>query len=94
MHEFTAMSTPPAPPPPTQGYERPYYGGSMPPVPLPSVELVVFLLVWFVIGLITLVADGREGVSPPQFVTGSVALAIGFMISRGLAKLGKVIEGR
>ena len=89
------MSTSLSAPPPTQGYERPYYGsGGMPPVPLPSIELIVFLLVWFVVGLVTLVADGSEGVSPPQFVTASVALAVGFMIARGLAKLGKVIEGR
>ncbi|MDQ3668690.1 MAG: hypothetical protein M3377_00165 [Actinomycetota bacterium] len=87
------MSTSPSAPPPTQGYERPYYGSGMPPVPLPSIELIVFLLVWFVVGLVTLLADGREGVSPPQFVTASVALAVGFMIARGLAKLGKVIEG-
>ena len=88
------MSTSPSAPPPTQGYERPYYGSGMPPVPLPSIELIVFLLVWFVVGLVTLVADGRDGVNPPQFVTASVALAVGFMVSRGLAKLGKVIEGR
>jgi hypothetical protein len=66
----------------------------MPPVPIPSIELIVFLLVWFVVALVTLAADGREGVNPRQFVNASVALAIGFMISRGLAKLGKVIEGR
>jgi hypothetical protein len=88
------MSTSPSSPPPTQGYERPYYGTGMPPVPLPSIELLVFLLVWFVVALVTLVADGREGVNPRHFVAASVALAVGFMISRGLAKLGKVIEGR
>ena len=85
------MSTPASPPPP-QGYDRPYYGGGMPPVPVPSGELVVFLLVWFVIAIITLVTDGAGGVGPAQFVTASVALAIGYMIGRGIAKAGKVFE--
>jgi hypothetical protein len=84
------MSTPP----PTQGYERPYYGSGMPPVPLPSIELIIFFLVWFVVGIVTLVADKAEGVNPRHFVAASVALAVGFMISRGLAKLGKVVESR
>ena len=86
------MSTPGSPPP--QGYDRPYYGGGVPPVPVPSGELVVFLLVWMVIGIVTLVTDGAGGVGPTQFVTGSVALAIGFMIARGIAKAGKVFESR
>ncbi len=88
------MSTPPAAPPPPQGYERPYYGQGFPPLPLPSGELLVFFLVWFVIGLVTLVADGREGVNPRHFVFASVALAVGFMLARGIAKAGKVFEGR
>jgi hypothetical protein len=87
------MSTPPAPPP-SQGYDRPYYGGGMPPVPAPSGELVVFLLVWFVISVIALVTDGADGVDPRGFVTASVALAIGYMIARGIAKAGKVFENR
>ena len=86
------MSTSASPPP--QGYDRPYYGGGMPPVPAPSGELVVFLLVWMVIGIVTLVTDGAGGVGPAQFVTGSVALGIGFMIARGIAKAGKVFENR
>ena len=86
------MSTPPAPP--AQGYERPYYGANLPPLPVPSGELLVFLLVWLVIGLITLVADGAEGVNPRHFVAASVGLAVGYMIARGIAKAGKVYENR
>jgi hypothetical protein len=80
------MSTPPAAPPP-RGYD--YGGGS--PVPPPTAELVVFLLVWVVIALITLLVDS---VDPPQFVWASVALAVGFMLARGFAKLGRAHEGR
>ncbi len=83
------MSTPPATPP---SYEPPSYG--LPPLPVPSGELLVFLLVWVVVGLITLAADGREGVNPRHFVAASVALAVGYMIGRGIAKAGKVLEGR
>ncbi len=81
------MSSPPSPPPPPQG--DPYGGGS--PIPAPSGELVVFILAWFVSGLVTLLADS---VDPPQFVWGTVVLAVGFMLARGFAKLGKVYENR
>ena len=87
------MSSPPAGPPPSQGYERPYYPAGLPPLPIPSGELLLFLLVWLVVGLVTLVADGREGVNPRHFVAASVVLAVGYMIARGIAKAGKVLEG-
>ena len=87
------MSTPASPPPP-QGYDGPYYGAGMPQVPAPSGELVVFLVVWLVIALVTIVADDAGGVGPGQFVTASVALAIGYMLARGIAKAGKVFENR
>ena len=51
----------------------------------------MFLLVWLVVAIITLAADT---VDPPEFVTASVFLAVGYMLSRGLAKLGKVYENR
>lgn len=86
------MSTPASPPP--EGYDRPYYGMGMSPIPMPSGELVVFLLVWFVIGIVTLAADGAGGVDPRDFVRASVALAVGYMIARGIAKAGKVFEAR
>jgi hypothetical protein len=80
------MSTTPQPPP-QQGYERPYYG---PPMGLPgNTELVVFLLVWFVVLIVTLAADAVDW---PAFVVATVALAGAYMISRGIAKAGKVYE--
>ena len=72
---------------PPQGYD--YGGGS--PVPPPSAELVVFVLAWVAVGLITLLDDS---VDPPQFVWATVVLAVGFMLARGFAKLGKVYENR
>jgi hypothetical protein len=72
-------ATPPQPPPPTQGYDRPYYGA---PLPLPSLngELVLFLLAWLV--------------AWSGFLTATVVLAAAYMISRGIAKAGKVFESR
>ena len=87
------MSTPPSQPP-AQGYEGPYYGPGFPPFPVPSGELLVLLFVWLVVGLVTLVTDGRDGVNPRHFVAASVALAVGYMLARGIAKAGKVYEGR
>lgn len=81
------MATPPAQPPPTQ----PYYGSAMPPLPAPTGELVVFLLAWLVVFLITLLADSVDW---PAFVTATTVLAAAFVISRGIAKAGKVLEGR
>jgi hypothetical protein len=77
------------PPPPGQGYGSPYYG--MPAMPAPNGELVVFLLVWAVIFIVTIAA---KGVDWPQFTTATVLLTAAYMISRGIAKAGKVFEGR
>jgi hypothetical protein len=85
------MSTPPSQPPPTQTYDRPYYGAGFPPVPAPTGELVVFLLVWVIVFIITLAADTVDW---PDFVTASVVLAAAFILSRGIAKAGKVLENR
>jgi hypothetical protein len=83
-------TTPPAqPPPPTQSYDRPYY--SPMPVPPPNGELVVFLLAWLVVFIVTLAADAVDW---PAFVTATVALSIGYMLSRGIAKASRVFEGR
>ena len=82
------MSTQQTPPPPP-GYERPYYAG-MPPMPAPNGELVVFLAAWVVVLIVTLATDA---VSWAHFVTATVVLAAGYMISRGIAKAGKVLEG-
>jgi hypothetical protein len=85
------MSTTPPPQQPSPGYDRPYYGSGIPPLPILNGELLVFLLAWAVVGIITLASDS---VNPDSFVTATVALAFGYMISRGIAKAGKVLEGR
>ena len=85
------MSQPPPPEPPSQGFERPYYGPAAFPVPPVSGELVVFLFVWLVAALVALATDEVNAV---HFLTATVALAVGYMLSRGIAKAGKGPEGR
>jgi hypothetical protein len=63
----------------------------MPPVPTLNGELIVFLLVWVIVFIITLADDTVDW---SGFVTASVVLAAAYMISRGIAKAGKVIENR
>jgi hypothetical protein len=63
----------------------------MPPLPAPTGEFVVFLLAWLVVFLITLIADTADW---PAFVTATTVLAAAFVISRGIAKAGKVLENR
>lgn len=84
------MSTPPSQPPPTQPYDRPYYGSGMPPLPHLNGELIVFVLMSVVALVVTVAAPS---VHWPMFVTATVVLAFGYMLSRGIAKAGKVIEG-
>jgi hypothetical protein len=83
------LSTPPPPPPPAPSYERPYY--SMPPVPAPPAELIVFLVAWAVALIVTLAADRVDW---PDFLQATVFLSAAFIISRGIAKAGKVFENR
>lgn len=81
------MSTPPSAPPPQQGQ---YYGPSM-PIPAPHGELIVYILAIVTLGIIALAAetvDARELAVYGTFIT------IGYLLSRGLAKLGKVYESR
>ena len=80
------MATQPTPPPPQ--YERPY-GASIPPLPAPTSELVIYVLVLFIVGMVALISDT---VGAREFGTWAVALTIGYLLSRGLAKLGKVFE--
>ena len=83
------MSTPQTPPPPPTGSSgQPYYG--MPALPSLNGELIVFVLVWVVVFIVTLASDTVDW---PGFVTASVILAAAYMISRGIAKAGKVLEG-
>jgi cytochrome c oxidase subunit IV len=77
------------PPPPNQPYgQPPYYG--MPGMPAPNGELVVFLLVWAVVFIVTVASDRVDW---PEFTTATVFLAAAYMIARGIAKAGKVLEG-
>ena len=82
-------STPPPPPPPAQSYERQAY--PMPPVPAPTGELIVFLVAWLVALIVTLAADAVDWTA---FLTATVVLAAAYIISRGIAKAGKVYEHR
>jgi hypothetical protein len=86
------MSTaPPSPPPPPPGYDRPYYGPGMPAMPSPTGELAVFVVAWVVIFIVTLAADSVDW---PLFVQMTALLAAAYVISRGIAKAGKVLERR
>jgi hypothetical protein len=86
------MSTAPqAPPPPPPAYDRPYYGPGMPGIPSPTGELAVFLVAWVVTLIVTLAADS---VGWEQFVRVTALLAAAYILSRGIAKAGKVVEGR
>lgn len=89
------MSTtpPPSQPPPPPGYDQGLYGagGGMPQLPAINGEFVVFVLVWAIFGIIALASD-QIGAS--EFMTASVPLAVAYILSRGIAKLGKVIESR
>ena len=88
------MSTtpPPSPPPPPPGYDQGLYGSGagMPQLPAINGEFVFFVLVWAVLGIIALASD-QIGAS--EFVTATVPLAVAYILSRGIAKLGKVLEG-
>ena len=59
-------------------------------LPFPgNAELLVYLLAWLVITLIWLFSDE---VGPGTFATLTVALTFGYLISRGIAKAGRVLE--
>jgi hypothetical protein len=63
----------------------------MPSVPAPPAELIVFLLMWVVALIVTVAADSVDW---PAFLTATTVLAAAFIISRGIAKAGKVFESR
>jgi hypothetical protein len=81
------MSTAPPPPPQQSGY----YGPGLPPIPVPHAELIVYVLAIVVLGIIALAA---ETVDARELVVYGTFLTIGYLLSRGLAKLGKVYESR
>ncbi|MGH3010995.1 MAG: hypothetical protein ACRDLZ_05885 [Gaiellaceae bacterium] len=80
---------PPPPPPPVTTYERQYY--PMPPVAAPPLELIVFLFAWVVALIVTVAADS---VNWPDFLFATTFVSVAFIISRGIAKAGKVFESR
>jgi hypothetical protein len=58
------------------------------PIPLNS-ELLIYLLVWIILALMWILDDGIED---GEFGTWTVALTFGYLISRGIAKAGRVYE--
>jgi hypothetical protein len=85
-------TSPPSPPPPPPGYDQGLYSGAgLSQLPAINGEFVFFVLVWAVIGVIALASD-QIGAS--EFITATVPLAVAYILSRGIAKLGKVIESR
>jgi hypothetical protein len=88
------MSTAPPPSqPPPPGYEPGMYGAGAGFSQLPAIngEFVFFVFVWAVFGIIALASDE---IGASEFMTASVPLAVAYILSRGIAKLGKVIESR
>jgi len=86
---MSSTPPPPPPPPPSTSYERQYY--NVPSMAPPPAELVVFLLGWVVALIVTVAADS---VGWPAFLTATTVISAAFIISRGIAKAGKVFEGR
>jgi hypothetical protein len=84
-------SMPPEQPP--AGSSRPAYGYNAPNVarmPIPgNAEFLVYLVVEIIFVLIWVIADS---VNTATWVTLTTALTFGYIISRGIAKAGKVLE--
>ena len=88
-------SKPPDPPPTEEPPRRP--GGitmasniDIARMPIPgNAELLVYVLVWLVLTLIWLFSDE---VGAGTFATLTVALTFAYLISRGIAKAGRVLE--
>jgi hypothetical protein len=81
-------TTPPEQPPTQPGYG--YAAPNMARMPIPgNAELLVYLVVEILFAIIWAVA---ESVNTATWVTVSTALTFGYMLSRGIAKAGKVLE--
>ena len=87
------MSTTPPEQPPAGGTGRPAYGYNtvnMARMPIPgNAEFAVYLLVEIIFALIWIIADS---VDTATWVTLTTALTFGYILSRGIAKAGKVLE--
>ena len=92
-------TTPPEQPPSGEPYSTPgsqapfaytAIGANVARLPIPgNAELAVYLLVWLVIALIWIIGDP---VDSGDFAILTVALTFGYLISRGIAKAGRVLE--
>ena len=87
------MSTMPPEQPPAGGSSRPAYGYNAPNVarmPIPgNAEFLLYVVIEIVFALIWIIADS---VNTLTWVTMTTALTFGYIISRGIAKAGKVLE--
>jgi hypothetical protein len=82
------MSTgPSSPPPPSPGY----YGANLPPFPIPNPELIVYAFALLVVGV---VAAAAESVPVALWVDFAKWATAAYLLTRGIAKLGKVYENR
>ena len=87
------MSTTPPEQPPVGGSSRPAYGYNAPNVarmPIPgNAEFLLYVVIELIFTLIWIIADS---VNTLTWVTMTTALTFGYIISRGIAKAGKVLE--
>ena len=87
------MSTTPPEQPPAGGSSRPAYGYNAPNVarmPVPgNAEFLLYAVIEIVFALIWIIADS---VNTLTWVTMTTALTFGYILSRGIAKAGKVLE--
>ena len=84
------MSTQSPTPPPPSGYGA-QYGPGIPPIPVPNPELAVYVLSLVVVGIVALATDD---VVAPFWVEFAKWATAAYLVSRGIAKLGKVFENR
>ena len=87
------MSTMPPEQPPAGGSSRPAYGynaSNVARMPIPgNAEFLLYLAVEIIFVLIWIIADS---VNTATWVTLTTALTFGYILSRGIAKAGKVLE--
>jgi len=87
------MSTTPPEQPPVGGSSRPAYGYNAPNVarmPIPgNAEFLLYVVIELIFTLIWIIASS---VNTYQWVWFTTALTFGYIISRGIAKAGKVLE--
>ena len=79
--------------PPPQGQQGPSYGrgmnvGAMMPMPA-NAELILYVIAVIIVAIITLASDS---VNADGFVTAFTVLTLAYLVSRGIAKAGKVLE--